>query len=228
LALAQEGKLDEAIEHYREALRIDPIFAGAYNNLGAALLNQGHVEDAIANFRLSLQFDPGHAETHNNLGNALTRLGQLDGAITEYRQAVMINRGYGNAYYNLANALFLNRRSGEAIEQLQKALDLQPGNAIYQNDLALMLTTAPEKSLRNGPKAVDLATQANRSTGGSNPIILRTLAAAYAEAGDFPRAVETAGTTVSLLQKMSNKSAVAEMQRELKLYRAGRRLEDEP
>jgi predicted Zn-dependent protease len=103
---------------------------------------------------------------------------------------------------------------------MEKALRLQPANPAIQNSLAWMLATAPQPSLRDGARAVQLATQATQSGGGANPVILRTLAAAYAQAGQFPNAVNTAQKALQLAQAQSNTALVAALPREIRLYEA--------
>jgi tetratricopeptide (TPR) repeat protein len=146
----------------------------------------------------------------------------LDGAIGEYREALRIQPGYANAHYNLGNILFRKGEVGEAIQELQKALELRPGNVDYENGLAWVLSTASQISLRNGARALELATVANQSTGGNNPLILHTLAAACAESGDFPKAVETAHKALQLLESQPENPLVRDLNREIKLYEAGR------
>jgi tetratricopeptide (TPR) repeat protein len=221
--LYRQGRLDEAIAEYREALRLDPASAGTYNNLGNALLQQRQPDEAVADFRQALEIDPQSAEAHGNLANALLSQRQVDEAIAEYREALRIKPAYSNAHYNLANALLHIGRGDEAIAQLQAAVELQPDNAAYANALAFLLATAPQPSLRNGAKALELATKASQSTGGKDPMILRTLAAAFAESGQFPKAIETARQALQLVQ--ANPALANEFQREIKLYEAGRRFE---
>jgi Flp pilus assembly protein TadD len=87
-----------------------------------------------------------------------------------------------------------------------------------QNNLAWLLATCPDNSLRNGQKAVELAQQAVQLSGGKSPEILDTLAAAYAEAGSFPEAIETA-RQASDLSTAQNKKPLAEViQNQLKLF----------
>ncbi len=83
------------------------------------------------------------------------------------------------------------------------------------------MATSPRASLRNGNKAVELAQQANQLTGGENPIILSTLAAAYAEAGRFPEAVETAQRALQLAGTQSNTTLADAIRSQMKLYQAG-------
>ena len=90
-----------------------------------------------------------------------------------------------------------------------------------QNNLAWALATNPDPSLRNGMKAIELAQQANEFTGGKNLLILRTLAAAYAEGGQFTNALATAGQALQLAATEHNAPMINDLQAEIKLYEAG-------
>ena len=225
-ALFRQGQIEEAIAEYREALQIDPTDAGVYNNLGNALLEQRQTEAALESFRNALQFDPNYAEAHNNLANALVRQGRLEEAAAQYGEALRVKPTYANAHYNLGSVLIREGQGGEAIKQFEEALALQPDNPTYQNVVALLLATAPQTSLRDGSRALALATKASQATGGNNPMILRTLAAAYAEAGQFPDAVTTARKALQLSEAQSNTALAEELRREIQLYEAGRRFEN--
>ena len=109
----------------------------------------------------------------------------------------------------------------EAITHYQKALQIKSDNAEAQNNLAWVLATALQASLRNGHQAVELAQQANQLAGGENPIILRTLAAAYAEAGRFSDAQRSAQKAMALARAAGQSDLVEQLNGELKLYTAG-------
>ena len=85
LAFAEEGRLPEAIAHYRAALAIRPDSVEAHSDLGTAFSNLGQLEQAAAEYRAALQLAPDSAIPHNNLGNTYFRLGKLDAAITNTR-----------------------------------------------------------------------------------------------------------------------------------------------
>src|SRR5438876_4968226 len=87
-ALARQGRLAKASEHYRQALEIRPDYAPAHNNLGAALAQQGRLAEAIEHFRQALRLEPNFAAAHYNLGMALARQGSVAEASAHYRQAV--------------------------------------------------------------------------------------------------------------------------------------------
>jgi tetratricopeptide (TPR) repeat protein len=223
LALARQGRAADAIVEYREALRINPDAIDAHNNLGDSLAHQGKMAEAIAEYREALRIEPAFAEAHYNLGAALARQGQIEQAIAEYREALRINPDYADAHNNLGLILARQGQFGEAIAHVDKALQLQPSSLSHQNNLAWMLATAPEPSLRNGPRALALAMKANQATGGSNPNVIQTLAAAYAEAGQFADAVRTVLQALAMAE--ANTAQADELRRELKLYQTGRPFE---
>jgi tetratricopeptide (TPR) repeat protein len=226
LVSLDQGRPTEATAHFREALRINPIDGKAYYNLGLVLCQQGHTEEAAAEFRKAIELNPTDGKAHNNLGVVLCQQGRMEQGIAEFRAALEIEPDDAEADKNLGNAVFRRGSAAEAIGYEQKALELQPADASAQNDLAWMLATAPQPSLRDGARAVKLAMQACRSSGGNNPLTLRTLAAAYAEAGQFPDAVQTAQRALQLAQAQSNTNLAGTLLRELKLYEAGRRIEE--
>ena len=107
-----------------------------------------------------------------------------------------------------------------AIEQWEKSLELnaEDGNAL--NNLAWVLATYPRDDIRNGKQAAELAEKATQLPGGNVPLVIRTLAAAYAEAGDFVKAADAAQRAIDLARSQSNQSLVGTLQHELELYRA--------
>jgi serine/threonine-protein kinase len=88
--------------------------------------------------------------------------------------------------------LYRKGRFKEAIAQFETSVQLLPRGAAAHSNLARMLATCSDPSLRNGPRALALAQRANRLSNGMNPVFLRTLASAYAENGQFPQAIEAA------------------------------------
>jgi superkiller protein 3 len=220
-ALLQKGSVDEAIAQYQQALQLKPSHTEAHFNLGVALVQKGRLDEAIAQYQQALQLNPAYTEAHYNLGVAFLQKGSVDEAIAQYQQALQINPDNADACSSLGYALLQKGRVEEAIPQYQKALQLNPGDPEIQNKLAWLLATAPEASLRNGAKAVELARQANLLTGGENPVILHTLAAACAETGRFSEAVETAQHALRLAEAQSNTALAGALQSELKLYQAG-------
>jgi protein O-mannosyl-transferase len=221
LAYLQKGELDESILWFQKALQIHPDYFDAYNNLGVALMRKGQLDKAISCYQDAMKLLPYSAVIHLNLGCVLIRKGRVDEAITQFQQTLQIKPDYAEAHYNLGIALAQKGSVAEAIVHFQKALQIKPGYVEAQNYLAWLLATCAESSLRNGNKAVELARQANALTGGENPVILHTLAAALAEAGRFTEAVETAQRTLQLAGAQSNTRLARQLQSEISLYQAG-------
>jgi len=102
IALARLGKLQEAVGHWEQVLRIKPDYAEAHCNLGTALEQTGKIEEAIAHYEQALRIKPDFADAHNNLGLALSRIGKIQEAIGHYEQALRSKPDYAEAENNLA------------------------------------------------------------------------------------------------------------------------------
>jgi tetratricopeptide (TPR) repeat protein len=220
-ALLQKGRRDEAMIRFQEALQIKPDYAEAHDNLGNLLLQNGRVDEAMVHYQKALQIKPDSAEAHNNLGNALFQKGRVDEAIAQCLAALQIKPDYADAHDNLGNLLLQKGNADEAIAQFKQALEIKPGFPEALNNLAWVLATSSQGLLRNGGQAVELAERANRLTGGDNPVILHTLAAAYAEAGRFGDALRSDQKAVALARAAGQPDLVEQINVELKLYAAG-------
>ncbi|MGA3285713.1 MAG: tetratricopeptide repeat protein [Verrucomicrobiota bacterium] len=184
-AFLQKGKVDEAITQYQQALKANPDYDSAHINLGNAFLQKGKVDEAIIHYQQGLKINPDDDLAHNNLGFALVQKGRLDEAITQYQQALKINPDFEQAHNSLGYALIQKGQLDEAMVHYERALEINPGNAGQCNHLAWLLATHPQASVRNGDKAIELAQQLNQLSGGKDPTILQTLAAADAETKQF-------------------------------------------
>jgi tetratricopeptide (TPR) repeat protein len=121
-ALFFEGKTEDAIRHYTQALRIKPNFADAHNNIGVALAAQGKLDDAIRHYRETLHIRPDDAGTHNNIGVALAAQGKVNAAIDHYTQALRIRPDHGKARANLAAALASREDQRRTVNLVNDAL----------------------------------------------------------------------------------------------------------
>jgi len=219
--LFQAGRVDDAIAHYQEALAVRPDYAEASCNLADALLSKGDMDGAITHYRACVAVLPNHTEAQYNLASALLRKGWIDEAIIHYEKALELLPGNADAHGNLGSALLAKGRIAEAIGQYKEALTLAPENVAAQSNLAWLLATSPDSSLRNGPEAVLLAEQASRSSGGKRPLVLRILAAAYAEAGRFSEARATAHEALQAADDQGNSALSDFLRKEIALYESG-------
>jgi tetratricopeptide (TPR) repeat protein len=137
--LAGQGRIEETIEHFQQALQINPGYADAHNNLGLALEKQGKIEEAIEHFRQAFQINPKHANAHDNLGIALAKQGKIEEAIEHFRQALQINPDHANAHSNLGIALTKQGKIEEAIEHFRQTLQINPDHANAHNNWGIAL-----------------------------------------------------------------------------------------
>jgi Flp pilus assembly protein TadD len=130
------GRMDEAIDHYREAIRINSAYADAWNNLGTALAGQGRLDEAVGIYLQAVRLRPSSATVRHNLGLALLRMGRDEEARAEFAEAVRLQPGYARAHHSLGRALVRLGRSDEAVGSFRHAVRLQPGVASFQASLA--------------------------------------------------------------------------------------------
>jgi protein O-mannosyl-transferase len=187
--LSHQGKLEAATAHYAEALRLNPHYAHARNNLGVVLSRQGKLEAAAAEYAEALRLKPGYVAAHDNLGVELTHQGKFEAAAARFVEALRLKPDYVPAYNNLGVALASQGKFEAATARYAEALRLNPNYGEAYNNLALIMATCPEAKYRDGGKAVEAATRACELTKWKNSEFLNTLAAAYAESGDFDAAV---------------------------------------
>jgi tetratricopeptide (TPR) repeat protein len=226
--LLRRGQVAEAIVQYQQALAIQPGYELAHCNLGAALLQRGEVDEAIVEFQKALALQADLSAAHEQLGNALIQKGQVDEAVMHYEKALESQPDLTQAHVDLASALLEKGQAREALAHGWAALKMQPDDPAIMSDMAWVLATWPEASVRNGTQAIQLAEQANRLTAGQDAITLRALAAAYAEGGQFAKAVSTARNAVELAASQSNQPLAAALQSEIRLYQTGAPFRETP
>jgi tetratricopeptide (TPR) repeat protein len=138
-ALAAQGKNEEAIAHYLEAIKIKPYISLAHFNLGVALTAQGKNEEAIASYREAIRLDPYSDKGHANLGVALADQGNNAEAIVHYLVAIKSNPNDYETHYNLAIALGEQGKVEEAIALYREALRINPDYSSAHVNLGVIL-----------------------------------------------------------------------------------------
>ena len=158
IALAKQGKLDQAIVHFAEVVRLKPDFAEAHYNLGNALAKQDKLDQAIVHYAEAVRLKPGLAEVHNNLGNALEKQGKLDQAIAHYQEALRLRPKYPEAHNYLGVALAKQGKLDQAIAHFQEALRLRPKYPEAHSNLgaALSLQGKVDQAIAHYQEAIAL------------------------------------------------------------------------
>ncbi len=139
IALAQLGRMQDAIAHYELALRIDPNSGEAHYNYANALWQTGRGDEAIRQYKETLRINPVDIKAHTKLGNVMQLMRKTQPAIAQYEQALQINPDYAEAHNNLGMALVTVGRISEAIAHYERALQIKPSLAAAHCNLAIAL-----------------------------------------------------------------------------------------
>jgi protein O-mannosyl-transferase len=198
----------------------------AQNNLGIVFLQKGNLDEAISLLQAAVDLRPDNSPAHENLAKALLQKGQVTDALVHYRRLLELQPDNIEVHNIVGTVLIQQGQAREAVEEWQKVLAIQPDNGNAMSNLAWVFATSPDDSLRDGAKAVQLAEQAMRISGGRIPIIFRTLAAAYAENGRFSEAIQTAQHGIELANSRGNSGLATELQSYIVLYQEGQPLRD--
>jgi len=219
--LAARGQLDEATAQLKKAVEIDSNLAEAQNNLGRVLAAKGQMDEATAQFEKAVELNPNLADAQNNLGIALLSTRQLEEAKPHFEKAVEINPEFAEAHCYLGIVLYYSQdKVPEALAHWREALRLVPDDVLTMSQMAHVLAASPEASDRNAEEAVKIAERAVQLSGAHNPWYLDTLAMAYANAGRFPEASETARHALDLATQQNQSQLVEELNARLRLYEA--------
>ena len=194
------------------------------NNLGTALLQKGDLDGALACFEIALRNSPSRPgvqkNIYRNIGDVFSRKGMVDEAIAQFEKSLAMSPDFAEAHHDLANALRKKGQYPNAIAHYEAALQIDPRSILTMNNLGWLLSTCADPSVRNGAKAVEVAARADLLSGGEDPLILHTLAAAYAENGQFTQAIETAERALPLAEQQRKTILVRALPHEISLYRA--------
>src|SRR5437016_3224127 len=226
LSWMQSHMYRDAETCYRMVVAHNPNSWTAHQNIGAELLARGQLDDAAAEFHKVLELEPNFAQASKRayfgLGTVSVRKGKQDEAIKLFETTLKLDPAYGPAHNGIASALHRQGRLAEAIAEYERAVHLRPESAGILSNLAWMLATCSDPSLRDGQRALALAQRADRLSGGANPRILRSLAAAYAEVNQFGQAAKTARHALDLWLQDGESSFTGALRREISLFDAGR------
>jgi len=203
----------------REALRIAPDYATAWNSLGFIYRRKGDWESARAADQHAARVAPDYAEAFNGLGLADEKLGRPTEAEQAFRRAIELSPDTSGPYVNLGRLLYYQSRRREAVPVLRQAIHLDITAQEAYGLLAWILATAPEDDLRDGRTALQYAHFLIRWQGADDPMRMDTLAAAYAETGDFLNARKTAERAVALWKASGRDDIRAQAAQRLELYR---------
>ena len=211
---------------FRHALAVTTNNDVAENNLGIVFLGQGKLDEAISLLQSAVDLRPDNSPAHENLAKALLQKGQVADALIHYRKLLDLQPDNMEIHNIVGTVLVQQGRVKEGAEEWQKVLLVEPDNGNAMSNLAWVFATSPDQSIRNGVRAVQLAEQAVRLSGERIPILFRTLAAAYAENGQFSDAIQAAERGIQLANSQGNAGLANELQSNIALYQEQQPLRD--
>ena len=219
--LYKEGKLDNAILHYKEALRTRPDYIDAMYNLGDVLYKKGRLDAAGDHYSGILRIDPNHINAHKRLGVILAGQMKYNNAIAHFKEVLRIGPEDADAHYNIGLIMNLQGRIEVSIFEYLEALRLRPNMLEALDNLAWIYATSKDPKYRNAAEAVRLAEKACGLSTREQPLRLDALAAAYAEAGLFEKALHTAQKAIEIAYSGGQLKLAEDIEKRIELYKSG-------
>jgi tetratricopeptide (TPR) repeat protein len=219
--LAERGDLDQAMKHFALSLELNPKNAQAHRNLGKALLLRGKFPEAEPHLRAALELLPTDTETMTTYAEGLAQVRRFAEGVELLQRADRLKPAV-ETKQQLVPFLIATGDYATAIQTLEQILAARPQSYGDMNNLAWLLATCPDGKFRDGAKAIQLGEAACKLTDYREPVLLGTLAAAHAEAGDFTNAVAVTKSAIELTTAAGKEQLTRFHQQMLRLYQAGR------
>ncbi len=216
--LANAGQLPAAETTLREALAIDPHCDDATLELAYVREHLGALNEAAQLYRQVLDRQPSHVTALAGLAEIFLRNGQINEALPLVEKALAIQPNDGPSLYVLGTIRLMQGQSAEAVKIYRQALAARADMPEAQANLAWILATSTEDTLRNGAEAVRWARSACEGPSGQDPAMLRILAAAHAEAGQFPEALTVIERAITLAQSLGDANLANRLTMQRGLY----------
>src|SRR5437879_563872 len=225
----RRGELDKAISHFETALEIRSGNSQTRYNLGTALVHvnlanalarEGRPEEAIVHYEQAVKLRPDYGDAYYNFGSVLFQQGRIDDAIAQWQKALAIQPNDAAGHTSLGNAFLQKGWLEKAIVHYQRAVEIDPSEVSARNNMAWVLATSSDPSIRNGAMALNLARQAVEISGGKDAIFFRTLAASYGECGKFADAIAAAEKGELIAISRGDSHLARTFEKDIALYRA--------
>ena len=205
---AKRSDPERAIAEAQRAIEIGPENSSAHQFLMSCLVESHRYGEASDLGREWLAVTPYDAGAHSGLSVALTESGDLTSAAQHFGYVMMLRPEAEQAHAQLRQILLSLAREPDGLQRLRDIAANAPDSPRMLDELAWLLATYPDSKSRDGTEAVRLAERACGLTERRIPALLDTLAAAYAEAGDFPQAISAAEEALNNARSAGDNDAV--------------------
>ena len=192
-----------------------------YNNLAQVMISQEKYDQAVAYLTKALRNDPEQTVILNNLAEALVLQGRVAQGLEHYEKSLELSPYQYDTRHRLALLYYQQGLAAQARDHWTTLMSYQPDEPDVLNSLAWLKATGEEPQLRDPQDAVRLAKRACELTGFEDAAHLDTLAAAYAAAGKFTEAVETAEKAIELAESAGRGALADRIRKRLEYYKAG-------
>lgn len=192
-------KYDEAKAALNEVLKVAPNYAKAHLSLGVLAAQLEDDAEAVTHFQAGLAVDKNLTDGNLFLGDAFMRLKKYPEAQAAYQRQMEITPRNPSPHMKLVPALIRQRKFAEARDKMEKLVQNLPKHRDVMMVMVRLLAACPDKAIRDGKRAAALAEE--KLAQETKPVYVQTRAMAYAEAGDFQKAIQEQRVAIEATQK---------------------------
>jgi tetratricopeptide (TPR) repeat protein len=218
-------EFERAIADLNEAIKLDPSNGANYHLRGNVYAEKDDYDKALADFTKAIELDPNESTFYVSRASALETKEMYERAISDYSDAIRLDPNNTALYAMRATAHSRVKHYADALADYEHGLRIAPNDVVALGGQAWLWATCADAKYRDGKKAVDSATRACELTDWKNPDLLDSLAASYAESGDFESAAKWEAKAIELLPDEASRTLFRE---HLKLFASGKPYRDTP
>ena len=215
-SMSLTGDVQGALTQLQEILRRDPTFASAHYTLGALLLADGQTDLAIERFASAVKFEPTYLQARLQLANTLSSRGRFERAREQYAEIITFDPRFAEARFGDAMALAGLKRYAVARDRLAEGMRLHPDRVEFIASLVRLLAAAPDPGVRDGTRAVTLATELVKRQ--SSASAREAMAMALAESGRYEEAAAAEREAITMAERVGQRDIASMMDANLRLF----------
>ena len=221
VSYAMMGKYEEALEDFNRAIGLNRNYANTWYNRGEIRYERGDYEGAADDYTQAIRLAPQDPAAYNSRGHAYYRLNRIPEAMRDYDRAVQLDPQNGAILTNRGDAHAHQGNYAAAARDFREAIRVSPQLGRAYQSAAWLMATSPDPRFRNAQLGLDAAQRAIQLDGDEDFRYLDTLAAAYANAGQYEQAIETQTKAIEVMKDAEEGSGEALIER-LALYQASK------